>query len=182
MDSFELNKLFGALLSSVLFIMGLGILSNVVFSTESPEVMGYQIDIADADLDEDGTEEEESVIEPITIRLASADNSAGEKVAKKCAACHTFESAGANKVGPNLWGIVKRTPAAVSDFKYSSKMTEFAEGNIWTFENLDLFLEKPSKFLKGTSMAFAGLRKPEDRADMIEYLRNLSDSPVPISE
>lgn len=180
MDSFEFNKLSGALLLSVLFIMGLGILSNFVFATQSPEVMGYQIYVDDTILDEDGSEDEIRV--PITDLLVTADISAGEKVAKKCAACHTFETAGANKVGPNLWGIVARVPASVAGFKYSNKMTEFATSNTWTFENLDLFLEKPSKFLKGTSMSFAGLRKPEDRANMIEYLRNLSDSPIPITE
>ena len=180
MDSFEFNKICGALLLSVLFIMFIGIISNFIYSTGSPEVMGYQIDIADAAHVED--EAEEVSIEPISIRLAVADVTAGEKVAKKCAACHTFESNGANKVGPNLWGIVQRTPGEVANFKYSSKLTEFAEGNTWTFENLDLFLEKPGNLIAGTSMSFAGLRKPEDRANMIEYLRSLAENPVPITE
>lgn len=181
MDSFELNKIAGAILLSFLVLMALGYVSNFIFATDSPEVMGYEIEVAVAVTDGDEIVEEEGVVS-VVVRLQDADEEAGVKVAKKCLACHSFESGGANKVGPNLWGIVNRTPAAVPDFAYSSGMVEYASEGVWNFETLDRYLEKPRDVVSGTSMSFAGLKKPKDRADIIEYLRTLADSPVPLPE
>lgn len=180
MDSFELNKIAGAVLLSLLIIMALGVTSDIIFHAETPETPGYAIEVADAGGEDHGAAAEAAVeVVPLSVRLASADVAKGEKVTKKCAACHTFEQGGANKVGPNLYGIVNRHPGSHEGFKYSSSMTEFGSANAeWTFEDLDHFLTKPKDFIPGTSMGFAGLKKPEDRADLLAYLRTLSASPA----
>jgi len=117
----------------------------------------------------------------VVAMVASADEAAGEKVGKKCATCHTFEQGGANKLGPNLWNVVDRPIASVEDFSYSDALAE-RSGETWTFEHLNAFIEKPKDFAPGTKMSFAGIRKPEDRADLLRYMRSLSDSPAPLPE
>lgn len=181
MDSFEFNKMAGAILMSLLIVMGLGIISDTIFYTDTPDEMGYQINVAEAATG-DGTEAAESSVEPIGVRLASADALAGEKVARKCTACHTFDNGGANKVGPNLWEIVNRKPGAHAGFKYSGDMVAYGNEHLWDYENLDKFLEKPKDVIAKTTMGFAGLRKPDERADMIAYLRSLADQPVALPD
>ena len=110
--------------------------------------------------------------------LASADPAEGEKVFKKCKACHTAEQGGPNRVGPNLWGIVDRPKGGHEGFSYSDAITGL--GGDWTYADLNAFLEKPKDYAPGTKMTFAGLKKPEDRAAVIAYLRTLSDSPKPL--
>ncbi|MDX1574808.1 MAG: cytochrome c family protein [Kiloniellales bacterium] len=117
----------------------------------------------------------------VVALLAAADAGAGEKVAKKCTSCHTFDQGGANKIGPNLWNTINRPIASVDGYKYSDALQGMADDS-WTFDNLDAFLEKPKDFAPGTKMTFAGLKKPEDRADLILYMRNQSDSPAPLPE
>jgi len=180
MDSFTLNKAAGAVLMVLILTMGVGIVSDIIFHPTIPGKPGYEIVVAS---EEDSTSEVEAVPEvtPISERLVEASAESGEKVAKKCAACHNFEQGGANKVGPALWDIVGRKPASHEGFSYSSAMVAFGEENAeWTYEELDHFLAAPKKFVDGTSMGFAGLRKPEDRADIIAYLREQSDSPKPL--
>lgn len=180
MDSFELNKIAGAVLVALLIIMALGVSSDIIFHSETPETPGFAIEVAEADGDGHGAaaEAKEEVV-PLGVRLASADAAKGEKVIKKCAACHTFEQGGANKVGPNLYDIVNRHPGSHEGFKYSSGMSEYGTANAeWTFDKLDHFLTKPKDVVAGTSMGFAGLKKPEDRANLLAYLRSLSASPA----
>ncbi len=178
MDSFELNKIFGAILGTVLLVMGLGIVSEGIFHSEAPKVPGYAVDVAEV---ETSTEQAEKPAEPdIAELLVSASVDAGQAVTKKCASCHSFDEGGANKVGPNLWNLINSAPAARSGFKYSGSMIAFAESNKWTYENLNAFLAKPKKFIDGTTMGFAGLKKPEDRANLIVYLRSLSSDPAPL--
>ncbi|WP_428643651.1 c-type cytochrome [Roseibium sp.] len=180
MDSFTLNKAAGAVLMVLILTMGVGIVSDIIFHPTIPGKPGYEIVVAS---EEDATSEVSAVPEvaPISERLIEASAEDGAKVAKKCAACHTFEQGGANKVGPALWDIVGRKPGSHEGFGYSSAMTAFGDANgEWTFEELDHFLASPKKYVDGTTMGFAGLRKPEDRANLIAYLREQSDAPKPL--
>jgi cytochrome c len=135
---------------------------------------------AEAEAPAEGAEAE-APADNLAAMLASAEEAAGEKVAKKCAACHTFDQGGANKVGPNLWSVLDRPIASVEDFKYSDALTGMAS-DAWSYESLDAFLEKPKDFAPGTKMTFAGLKKMEDRANLIVYMRYMSDSPPPLPE
>ncbi|QFS96540.1 Cytochrome c-552 [Labrenzia sp. THAF191b] len=180
MDSFTLNKAAGAVLMVLILTMGVGIVSDIIFHPTMPGKPGYEIVVASA---EDSTSEVGAVPEvvPISERLVEASAEDGAKVAKKCAACHDFTQGGANKVGPALWDVIGRKPGGHEGFGYSSAMVAFGEENPeWTYEELDHFLESPKNFISGTTMGFAGLRKPEDRADMIAYLREQADSPAPL--
>lgn len=177
MDSFELNKVAGAVLGVLILVMGVGFVSDIIFHPTIPGEPGYEIVVASA---EDSTSEVEAVPEvaPISERLIEASAEDGEKVAKKCAACHDFNQGGANKVGPALWAVLGRKPGGHDGFGYSAAMTAYGDANPeWTYENMDNFLAAPKKYIDGTSMGFAGLRKPEDRADLIAYLRQQSDNP-----
>ncbi len=179
MDSFEFNKFAGAILLTLLVTLGVGILAEEIYTAHTPERPGYEIAVAD---DEAGVAEAESEeVIPIGTLLAAADVQRGEAQARKCAACHTFDEGGPSRVGPNLWGIVGDTIATEAGFNYSAAMQEHvnAEGDTWTYENLDHFLANPRGFVPGTSMAFAGLRRPEERADLLAYLQTLSSNPVP---
>jgi len=182
MDSFTLNKVAGAVLGVLILVMGVGIVSDIIFHPTIPGKPGYEIVVASA---EDSTSEVEAVPEvaPISERIVEASAEEGEKVAKKCAACHDFAQGGANKVGPALWDIIGRKPGGHEGFGYSAAMVAYGEENPeWTYDGLDHFLEAPKKYIDGTSMGFAGLRKPEDRADLIAYLRQQADSPAPLPE
>jgi cytochrome c len=181
MDSFTLNKVAGAVLMVLILTMGVGIVSDIIFKPTIPGKPGYEIVLASAP---DSTSEVEAVpeVEPISERLIAASATDGQKVAKKCAACHTFDQGGANKVGPALWDIVGRKPGGLDGFRYSAAMGTYGgENPEWTYEELDHFLASPKKLIAGTSMGFAGLRKPEDRADIIAYLREQSDAPQPLT-
>lgn len=182
MNSFELNKILGALLGAVFVIFSVSILSDAIFSSPPPATPGYAIEVAEDD--GAGASDEPAEPESIAPLLASADAGKGENIFKRCQACHTVDDGGANKVGPNLWEIVDRPIASHEGFGYSAAMQEFAQGGSvkWTYENLDHFLTNPKGFVSGTAMAFAGLKKIEDRADLIAYLRQHASSPVPLPE
>ena len=180
MDSFELNKIAGAVLFALLVIIGVQNLAAIIYTTDAADANAYIVEgVETASLDASLSDTDALESGPsLAMLLAIADASIGEKVAKKCVACHTFDSDGANKVGPNVWNILGSSIAAKDGFTYSSAMAEL--GGEWDYERLDEFLESPRKFVPGTKMSFAGLRKPKDRADLIEYLRLLSDSPLPL--
>ena len=181
MDSFEFNKLIGGLLGAVFIVFSISIASDAIFASPSPEKPGFIIEAA-----EEGPTEGPAVPveEPIAVLLASANPEAGAAVFKKCTACHTAESGGANKVGPNLWSIVNRPLASHEGFAYSAAMKEFAQGGsvVWDYQHLSDFLASPKGYIKGTAMGFAGVKKPDERANLIAYLRTLSDSPAPLPE
>jgi cytochrome c len=179
MDSFELNKMAGALLATVFVIMTVRLASDAIFETEVPEKPGYVIEAAEPESAEAGGGEA-AAVEPIAPLLASADAAAGEAVFKKCASCHTVDNGGANKVGPNLHGIVGRGIATHAGFNYSAAMKEFGAGKNWDYEALSQFITKPKSYVKGTSMGFAGVAKPDERANLIAYLRNQAASPAPL--
>jgi cytochrome c2 len=186
MDSFEFNKIAGAVLGTGLFILLASTLSESIFHSEAPETPVYLASLATEDGGGDHGAAgggEPHAEESIAMLMASADAGSGEKVAKKCAACHTFDNGGANKVGPNLWNIVNKPIASADGFSYSPAMTDFAAGGkLWDYEALDKFLAKPKAYISGTKMGFGGLSKGGDRADLIAYLRSLSDSPAPLPE
>ena len=172
-------KIYGALLGTLLVVLVLGTVSDAIFSAAIDGTPGDPIEVAEA-APAGAVAAEAPAEEPIAVLLASASVDDGIKVAKKCAACHSFENGGANKVGPNLWDIVNRQAGTVAGFNYSGALAEFGAANTWTYDHLDGFLAKPKDYVSGTSMAFAGLRKPQDRADIIAYLRSLSDNPAPL--
>lgn len=182
MDSFEVNKVLGGLLGTVFVVFSVGIVSNSLFATHAPEKPGFVIEAAESDAGAAAGGAAEAV--PIADLLANADAKAGEAVFKKCAACHSIEKGGPNKVGPDLWAIVDRPVASHEGFAYSGAMKEFAKGGEekWTFDNLDHFLISPKGFVRGTAMGFAGLKKDDERANLIAYMREQADSPVPLPE
>jgi len=179
MDSFELNKIIAAVLMVALLIIGISKISNVIFHVEKPETPGYVVDIA-----QDVTKSTQSDLEvteakvDIASLMAMGDISTGEKVFKKCAACHSIVKGGKNNIGPALYNVVGRKVGSVSDYKYSKALSGYEKE--WTFEELNGYLIKPAKWIKGTKMAFAGLRKEKDRASVIKYLNQNSDSPKPL--
>jgi cytochrome c len=177
MDSFELNKIMGAVLATCLGILTLNIAAGAIFTPGKLEKPGYAIAVPDQPAGGTETAKPEPA-EPIAVRLASSDPAKGQAAAKQCAACHTFEKGGPNRVGPNLYGIVDRAKAAVAGFNYSAAMKE--KGGAWTYENLDAFIASPKAYVPGTSMSYAGLARGGQRADLINYLHTLSDNPAPL--
>ncbi len=181
MDSFQFNKIIGALLGTVFVVFSITLVADALFAAHSPENPGYIIEAAEGGGEGGEAPEVEEV--SIATLLQDADPAAGEASFRKCQACHTAEQGGANKVGPNLWDIVNRPIASHEGFSYSSAMQEFAtsEGE-WDYEHLNGFLLNPRGYVSGTAMAFAGLKKDDERANVIAYLRTLSDSPAPLPE
>ncbi len=177
MDSFEINKVIAAILMVALIIIGIGKLSNIIFHVEKPETPGYSVDVeqpvlASSQSIPKATEEK---VDMATF-MALGDPVLGEKVFKKCAACHSIVKGGKNNIGPALYNVVGRKVGVVSDYKYSKALLGYEKE--WTFEELNGYLLKPSKWIKGTKMAFAGLRKEKDRASVILYLNQNSDTPM----
>ena len=179
MDSFELNKIIAAVLMVALLVIGIGKLSNVIFHVEKPETPGYSVDVEQSTVVSSQTSSQpaEDKIDISTL-IAMGDIARGEKVFKKCAACHSIVKGGKNNIGPALYNVVGRKVGAVDDYKYSKALTSY--GKAWTFEELNGYLLKPAKWIKGTKMAFAGLRKEKDRASVILYLNQNSDNPLPL--
>ncbi len=177
MDSFEINKIIGAILLTALIIIGLGKFTDFLFHVEKPKQSAYKIEGV-GDTTTLVTTTETKIEEKVDIAklLAMGDLVHGEKVFKKCSACHMIASDGKNLIGPNLWGVIGRNAAAISDYKYSKAM--IAYGKKWTFEEMNGYLIKPQAYIKGTKMAFAGLRKEKDRASVILYMNSKSDNPV----
>ena len=179
MDSFELNKIIGAVLLVALLVIGLGKISDIVFNVKKPEKAGYKVEVSSeapnvSSIEEDVKEEEVD----IAALLASGDLSHGEKVFKKCSACHSIKSGGGNKIGPALYNVVGRKIGSLNDYKYSNALVEY--GKVWSFEELNGFLLKPKDWIKGTKMAYAGLRKEKDRASVILFLNKYGDNPLPL--
>ena len=178
MDSFELNKIIAAVLMVALLVIGIGKLSNIIFHVEKPKTPGYAVILAQTTTVSSSTKKIVKEKIDIAALMAMGDITAGEKIFKKCAACHSITKGGKNNIGPALWNVVGRKTGAVTDYKYSKALASFDKE--WTFEELNGYLIKPAKWIKGTKMAFAGLRKEKDRASVIKYLNQNSDSPVPL--
>ena len=180
MDSFEINKIIAAILLTALIIIGIGKFTDILFHVEKPKESAYKIEGLEMAATQTSSNSETKVEEKINISelLALGDKAHGEKVFKKCSACHMIASGGKNMIGPNLWGVIGRTAGSVSDYKYSKAMVAY--GKEWTFEEMNAYLIKPQAYIKGTKMAFAGLRKEKDRASVILYMNSKSSSPKPL--
>ena len=178
MDSFEINKIIAAVLLIALLVIGIGKISNMAFQVDKPENSAYKVDIQESSQSLSSTTEKIQVKVDISALLALGDVSHGEKVFKKCSACHLVNKGGENKIGPALYGVIGRKVASKQDYKYSKGMAAYDKD--WTFEEMNGYLKKPQSYIKGTKMAFAGLRKEKDRASVILYLNQNSDNPLPL--
>ena len=180
MDSFQINKIIAAILLTALIIIGIAKFADILFHIEKPKESAYKVEGLEIASTKASSNSETKVVEKVNIGelLALGDKAHGEKVFKKCSACHMIVSGGKNMIGPNLWGVIGRTAASVSDYKYSKAMVAY--GKEWTFEEMNSYLIKPQAYIKGTKMAFAGLRKEKDRASVILYMNSKSSSPKPL--
>ena len=180
MDSFEINKIIASILLVALLIIGISKISNIIFKVDKLDSSAYKVELPDdgaKQISEESTMKADDKVD-ISALMALGDIAHGEKVFKKCSACHSIEAGGGNKIGPALYNVVGRKIAAVEDYKYSKALVEYKKN--WSFEELNGFLLKPQKWIKGTKMAYAGLRKEKDRASVILYLNKYSDNPLPL--
>ena len=178
MDSFEINKIVAAVLMVALLVIGIGKVSDLVFHVEKPKTPGYSVDVEQVASTTTSASEVKEKILDISALMAMGDAASGEKIFKKCAACHSIAKGGKNKIGPALYNVVGRQVGAVTDYKYSKALAGYEK--VWNFEELNGYLIKPATWIKGTKMAFAGLRKEKDRASVIKYLNQNSDNPLPL--
>ena len=176
MNSFELNKVLGAILATCLIVLALNIGAGAIFAPEKPAKPGYMIAVKTSGAEKPVAKAPE---EPIEVLLAKASIDKGKATAKQCQACHTFEKGGPNRVGPNLWGIVGEPRGkGRGGFAFSDAMAK--KGGEWTFEELNKFLKDPRAYIPGTKMTFAGISRDQQRADVIDFLRTQSDNPLPL--
>jgi cytochrome c len=171
---FEINKLVAAILVTVLIVFGIGKISDIIFKVNETGIVAYKVEVPARSSSE---AKAESSVE-ISSLLSLGDVTHGAKVFKKCAACHSINKDGKNKIGPKLYNVVGRATGATSDYKYSKALISY--NKTWTFEELNSFLIKPAKWIKGNKMGFAGLKNDKDRASVILYLNQNSDNPQPL--
>jgi len=178
MDSFELNKILGALLGAVFVVFSVSLVSDTIFYSPTPATPGYVIEVPEEAAADPGEVEEGP---NVLALIANGDVAAGEAAFRRCVSCHTPEEGGANRVGPNLWNTVMQPITHADGFNYSSALRAFAEQEeIWTYEHLAGFLENPRGYVPGTTMAFAGIRDVQEKANLIAYMRTLSNDPAPL--
>jgi len=180
MDSFEFNKIAASLLIALLVGMLGSLIGEALIHPQTLEKNAYVIAVIEGTTETKEGNPKEKTIVAIEPLLASADANKGQQIAeKRCSQCHTFKKGEHNKIGPNLWNVVMNHMGHVSDFAFSSALkSKESEGGHWDFENLNHFIYKPSAFIKGTKMSFAGLKDPKERADLIAYLSTLNDTVI----
>ncbi|MGB8401655.1 c-type cytochrome [Bradyrhizobium sp.] len=176
MDSFELNKIIGAILGTCILLLVTSFTAGAIFAPVMPAKPGFEIAVKEEA--HGGAKEAAAPSEPIEKLLQTASVEKGAAAAKKCAACHTFEKGGPNRVGPNLFGIVERARASEAGFNYSAAMK--GKSGKWTYQELNAFIANPKAAVPGTAMGFAGIQKDSERADVITYLRTLAETPLPL--
>ncbi|PCJ03225.1 MAG: cytochrome c family protein [Alphaproteobacteria bacterium] len=175
MSSLENNKIFAAILCVGITVMLTNFVADRVIVSEPLEKDAVAIDGAVASGHGAATPKKPKIPDPIMALLATADMEKGAKISKACAACHSFDKGGPVKQGPNLWSIAGANKGGKVDFSYSKGMQE--AGGIWDYDSLNKFLTKPKKFISGTKMNFAGLKKAKDRAALVAWLRTQADAP-----
>ena len=173
MDSFEVNKIIAAVLVTVLIVFGVGKVSDIIFHVETPKVQGYKVEVKLASSSSTESSAESQI--DIAALLTMGDIEHGKKVFKKCAACHSIKKDGKNKIGPKLWGVMFRPVGSITGYKYSKALSGYKKE--WNWKEINAFLIKPSAWIKGNKMGFAGLKKEKDRASVMLYLNQNSDSP-----
>ena len=173
-----MNKIIISIVLAIILVLGINKIANIIFYVEKPEKSAYQVtNVASSENTE--TSSTESKTTDIMALLASANVSDGEKVFKKCAACHSISKGGSNKIGPALWGVLGRKAGSVQDYKYSKTLAAY--GKSWSFEEMNGFLTNPKEWIKGTKMSFAGLKNIKERAAIILYMNENSDNPLPLN-
>ena len=175
MNGFEINKIIAALIFTVLVVFGIGKISDIIFNVEKPSQAAYVVEAPTIQTTTSASSESGSV--DIKALLAMGTLEHGKKVFKKCTACHVVAKGGKNKIGPVLYGVLGRQSAAISDYKYSKAL--LAHGKKWSYGEMNAYLLKPQAHIKGTKMAFAGLKSEKDRASVILYMNSFSDNPLP---
>jgi cytochrome c len=179
MDSFEWNKIAGAILFTLTFTLGLGIFAEIVFHRPAPERPGYELAGAPAEAAPAEAAAAATDVEPLPVRLAKASLDKGAETFKKCAGCHTIDKDGKNGIGPNLYNVMGGPKAHVEGFPYSDALkTAAADGGKWGVDELYQFIENPKGYLKGTKMQFQGLKDPQQRADLLAFIHSKSDAPI----
>ena len=174
-----MNKIIVSVVFAVILVLGINKITDVIYNVEKPETSAYKVNaVATASSDAEKSSES-SQSGDIMILFASTSATEGEKVFKKCAACHSITEGGANKIGPALWGVLGRKIGSAPSYKYSKAMAAYDKN--WSFEEMNGFLIKPKDWIKGTKMSFAGLKSAKDRAAVILYMNENSDSPLPLN-
>ena len=174
MNSFEINKIITAIVVTILVVFGIGKISDIVFDRDKTDVVAYKVEAPEGEALQASAETSVNV----TALLEMGDIAHGEKVYKKCKACHSIKQGGGNKIGPALWNVIFRPVGSVTDYKYSKALSSY--GKEWTWEEMNGFLIKPSKWIPNNKMGFAGLKSEKDRASVILYLNQNSDNPKPL--
>jgi len=175
MDGFELNKIIAAILATVVVVFGINKVTDIIFTPDKPQQSAYKVEKIEPTLASASSTGQAAV--GISELLAMGTIEHGEKVFKRCSACHMIAAGGKNMIGPNLWSILGKQTGVASGYKYSKALAAY--GKEWSFEEMNGFLIKPSAHIKGTKMAFAGLKKEKDRASVILYMNSKSDKPLP---
>ena len=179
MDSFEWNKIAGAILGTLIFVLVVKFAAEAIYESPKPAKPGYVVEgVSEETTSTSAAAPAEEAVPDWGSVLPAADLAAGQNVSRRCEQCHDISKGGANKIGPNLWGVVGRPRATHPGFSYSGAM--MASHAPWTFDDLFRYLKSPQSMVPGTKMSFAGLRGAQDRINLIAWLRTQNDNPVPI--